>query len=219
MKCWTVISSEELNTLKSTHTLLCDHTKKNVMANDFFMFKIAYDFMANHLEQFSPKPKNVIYPRWIYYKFNNINSIHHVNKCVFCAKPTNSQFLLELNLNPKDVLLSDLDMWTNVLNGFYIAESEQEADSFYNDSVPPQSIFDPAYISSLNDYQRAIIQDKQKQIIQSWEKIFNLNSNNPYYCFKNKTIQGVTWKINYEQVLKISRLHITNKEIMDWKKS
>lgn len=210
MNLWTVITKDELNTLERESRLVCDDKNKNCMANEYYKFEMAYDFMASKLEE-KTKPKfSIKYPRWAWYAIDGVNSKQKGQGWIDTIPNYSigkNNVLLELIKNDNEVLLSDADIWTIVLNGAYISDSQKEDDDF-SDAIKKcglkeLDIFNPQYIETLTPQEKGMAKMFQQEIVNSWDKVFDLNDNNPYCRYKEKNIQAVFWEINYDKVISI----------------
>ena len=180
------------------------------MANEYYKFEMAYDFMASKLEE-KTKPKfSIKYPRWAWYAIDGVNSKQKGQGWIDTIPNYSigkNNVLLELIKNDNEVLLSDADIWTIVLNGAYISDSQKEDDDFSDAikqyGIKELSIFDSRYIDTLNKSQKIHAEIFRQEIVNSWNKIFDLNDNNPYCRYKEKNIQAVFWEINYDKVISI----------------
>ena len=100
-----------------------------------------------------------------------------------------STVLLELSLDPSEVLLSDFGMWHVPLNYWFNAEDEVE-EAFEKELEAV----------GLNIYHtKPLPEPYHSRVQQSWLKVFALDEVNGYTSpFEEKGIQGVFWKLRPE---------------------
>lgn len=72
-------------------------------------------------------------------------------------------------------------------------------DEFYN-KVDKYGLEIYNVFSAENDINPKAL-ELRKEIIESWDWIFDINNTNDYMVYKNKTIQAVFWELRKEDVL------------------
>jgi hypothetical protein len=99
--------------------------------------------------------------------------------------------LLELSLDPKDVLLSDFDMWHVPLNYWFNAEDDEE--EFFENELK---------MAGLNIYEdKPLPEPFHSRVQASWRNVFCLDHVNGYtHELRGKSIQGVFWKLSPESI-------------------
>jgi hypothetical protein len=153
------------------------------------LFRLAYEWMKAAMDEAGVKGREAgINPWWCWIQTNADQT-----------RPTSleadgTSVLLELSLDPKDVLLSDFDMWHVPLNYWLNAEGVEE-ESFEKELE----------LAGLNIYEdKPLPEPFHARVQASWREIFCLDRVNGYTCeLKEKTIQGVFWKITPENIMGI----------------
>ena len=90
---------------------------------------------------------------------------------------------IEFEVEDRCILLSDFDGWHFVLNHSYLADNEEDFDSFYASKA----------------------ENAQDQIRASWDKIFDLERYVPDWdCPKDEmSVQATLWQVHISQVKKV----------------
>lgn len=154
------------------------------LSDDEPSFRMAYQWMMESMDKSGiPGRKPGMSPWW----------------CWICAgeghvKPTNrhsddSTVLLELSLNPTEVLMSDFSMWHTPLNYWFNAEEDEDAEF--------EKELDTA---GLNIYRmKPLPEPFHSRVQRSWLKIFALDEVNGFTSqLPEKGIQGVFWRLRPE---------------------
>ena len=157
-------------------------------ANEDFLFceddlRFAYDWMAQQLaKKIGPPPLNVNYPIWAWYQWEGKKARRDLRFSGYAPRGT-PMVQIEFEVDSDYVLLSDFDDWNLVLNNSYIADSENEFESFY-----------------AMEYK-----DENERIEGSWRKIFDIEKEIPGWTtpLDKKTIQATLWEVRLEQVKKV----------------
>lgn len=193
MKVYTAITLAELEILKKDGRLVCNPRHKNFFANKA-SFRFAYQWMANKLRE--KDPSKIQYPRWVYFKI-------HGNTDINIAKDldlpyTKNICYLKLEINENRVLLSDVNLWELVLNLFYIPDNILSSPNNFNNFMDKNKTSHKFILDK--KINNPIYREMKNEIINSWDKIFDINKNNSSK-YLSKTIQGVLWEIKKEDVI------------------
>lgn len=114
------------------------------------------------------------YPIWLWPKKPDMRSTGHFNSQTRCVRIT-------LELDDKDVLISDFMEWHIVLNDGFNADNEQEYDDFYAGRL-------------------SITKE------ESWERIFDFQrSQDPEWVGTRDWLQGVTGRVLLNNVKKVEQ--------------
>lgn len=159
-----------------------------------------YEWMRQKMIEKIGKPKSTSqYPLWAWYqhydkskKKPDLRKTGHLPKGVRGVR-------IEFTANQKDVLLSDFLLWDLPL--FYksfIGDTEKEYEEF-DKIVEEKKLTD----ISFHEYPKHL----KEKIINSWEKIFDLNFNDSYFTTtkENKMIQACFWELDLKQVIRIDK--------------
>lgn len=102
---------------------------------------------------------------------------------------------IEFEIDDRDVVLSDFELWHFALNYGYIANSEEDDEAF--DAELAKS--GDRYAVPLPD---AAIHEK---IVRSWDRIFDLEWENHYYheAGDERSIQATFWELDLQAVRQV----------------
>ncbi|HPY83634.1 MAG TPA: DUF3841 domain-containing protein [Ruminococcus flavefaciens] len=196
MVLWTIQTEEAYQQLIQTGRLYGDIQH----IDEDFIF--AYDWLANEMiKRIGNPPTDVKYPVWAWYQCQGKRKKPDLRHSGYSEKGT-PLVLLTVDIDEKDVLLSDFDDWHCVLNYFYLALNEKEDDLFHSRYA------EEGYkITDLNNFALTspCLEECRKQIEQSWQLIFDLNRNEPDWDtpLDKKSIQATFWELKKENVLKV----------------
>lgn len=149
-------------------------------------FRLAYQWMMESMDLAGIKGRKTgISPWWCWITVGD-----------GYTKPTerhsdDTTVLLELSIDPADVLLSDFGMWHVPLNYWFNAEDEVE-EAFEKELEA----------AGLNIYRtKPLPEPYHSRVQQSWLKVFALDEVNGYtHPLEEKGIQGVFWKLKPEMI-------------------
>lgn len=156
-------------------------------ADDEPNFMLAYEWLRDRMDEsglVGRKPG--ISPWWCWVRMDGQY-----------AKPTDLNadegfVLLELSLDPEDVLLSDFHFWHVPLNYWYFGGSEEAGDAFDEEMKA----------IGLNIWtMKPLPEPHHSRVQDSWREVFLLDCQNDYtYAFEDKAIQGVFWRMKPENI-------------------
>jgi len=214
MKLWTIQPIEFWNSLKENGYIFSD-TKTVEDCFSFFFedgyieidekWKFAYDWISDKMrEKVGLPPDNIKYPIWTYYQWNNNRKKPDLRSYKYHLS-TENDFVqeewvrIELGVDNKYVLLSDIDKWTSILSGYLVGGSEQ------------QEKFDKKMIKHTGFDHFSVIDDKipdflKDEIIKSWDNIFKLKRTKDEEDFYGDelSIQATIWGIKIDQVKEVN---------------
>ena len=141
-----------------------------------------YEWYGRNAAKIVPRPEGVIYPIWL------------STSAEMMLQPTEDTIILEIEIDRKDVIYTDMNKWGYVVNYFYIP-IDSEDEEIHNEELKKFRISDE---SSL------IMGDKgnfypllKKKIIKSWERLFEP------FDEKSSFSQATIWEIKKEWVVGI----------------
>ena len=168
MILWTIQHKEAYLKMQSSGVLRAD-------ANHLFCeddFRDAYDWMSCQMKKLiSEPPDGVQYPVWLWHTWEGNRKRPDMRRSGYAPSGA-SIVLLTVDVPDEKVLLSDFDCWHAVLNGNYLATSEEDDCSH-----------------------------SPEEIAESWNGIFDVSSVNTYYSY-SLSIQATTWEIQKEWIKK-----------------
>lgn len=187
---WSFQPVNVVEQLKRGETFICNPEKSELLQSEqgtpYQDFHRSYEWISEKLSQKFEKPDNVSFPIWSWYKTYGKYEKPDLRQF---SMYDNNYSLIELSYNENEVLLSNFDLWHNVINNSYCAVTTiEEEESLYTES---QKYFDELLFNS-----------SQKQIEESWESIFNIEKEE-----NNSFIQACTWLIKPENVVKIHKIN------------
>ena len=176
--------------------------EKNVIAGDIRYiepdFIPAYNWLVQQMiERIGNKPDNVQYPIWAWYHYLNEKKKKPDLRNSHFGQKGGKSVLIEIEKNEKDVLLSDFTLWHHPLGlPYYIGDTEEDTLDFESE------LENLGYDTRLSE---TLPEKYQKKIIQSWEKIFDMNFDDPYFAnlFSEKSIQATFWQLNLSEVVSV----------------
>lgn len=208
MKVYTYQSKEQLNKLLTTGELkITKDDFKYTMAYDDLgssfnnHFKDSYDFMWEVMNERLGKcmDEEVIYPIWVWYRYRGrrMPTKCHDKEELKCAKKNHINiYRIDLDVEKKDILLSDFDMWHVLLNGGVVKEFENDCDE------------DPLYFKLQTLPYNSSEYKEIKKYLNC--KIFNYNHKEDGYAYfksASNTVQGCLYKITLKQVINIEKIY------------
>lgn len=122
-------------------------------------------------KRISEPPDGVQYPVWLWHTWEGNRKRPDMRRSGYAPSGA-SIVLLTVDVPDEKVLLSDFDCWHAVLNGNYLATSEEDDCSH-----------------------------SPEEIAESWNGIFDVSSVNTYYSY-SLSIQATTWEIQKEWIKK-----------------
>ena len=132
-------------------------------------------------ERISPRPMDVSYPIWAWYRIDGENKKPDFRTRMFQYEAKVHNVCIELALDEADVLLSCYDAWHSVLNNwFFNEETDDEAWEKKNE-----------WFESLRGRER------EDAKLASWNNIFVLDE--PY-------VQATFWELRMEDVRNVKFL-------------
>lgn len=116
MRVWTILNQEQYDYLLENSEYIADPKQA--------MFPEAYKWLSKKMEEIIKKPQEVTYPTWVWYKSGksykpDLRFSGYAERGTIC-------YLLELEVNADEILLSDFDYWHFVLNKWKIANEEEK---------------------------------------------------------------------------------------------
>lgn len=164
----------------------CEEIKKDgvdVDELDFEVFNVAYDWLKQRMEDKIGKPENATYPWWAWYKRDLRHSKPDLRQSAYGTKGE-KLVCIELELNDKDVILSDFDLWHFCISNSWIPNAENEED------------FDEKY-----DWYDSLSKEEQKRLkFESWETIFDIHIDFRPWHERGQWVQATFWELRLEDV-------------------
>jgi len=141
-----------------------------------------YDWYVKHAEKIVPRPHGVEYPIWL----STSNEM--------MLQPTEGTVILTLNVQRKNVVISDFEKWGYVVNYWYVP-LDREDEIRHNEELKKYGIGDESalYMSYKGNFYPLL----RKKIIDSWNRIFDVSDDSA--CLSQATL----WEIKKEWVVDV----------------
>lgn len=150
-------------------------------------FKPSYRWLCNEMiEKIGPPPKNVSYPVWAWHTRNfkrkkpDLRSSEYGNR-------GEKLVCMEIDIPDDKVLLTDFDAWHFVLNKWHLDTDCWDEEKWEENEK---------WLNSLSQ------SDKEKEIIKSWQGIYNLSPKETSWNCRGKWIQATFWILKKEYIKK-----------------
>lgn len=197
MKLWTIQNEGAYEKFKDTGIL---RTDDRFICKDMLFH---YNWMAGQMKKLIGVPisEKTKYPIWAWYQWGGIKQKKPDLRFSGHLEKGTKGVLLELEVEPKNVLLSDFEDFNNVLNYGYISDSEEEYDSFYNEL---ERYGYSHYVLQSEDKKSDILDEYKLRLHKSWEKIFDFErerDENWSGRKEDQSIQATMWEVKWEQVV------------------
>ena len=182
MVLWTIQPRHIWEQIQKTGVYICDPTKYSMPE-----FSMQYDWLADRMaEKLGPPPPGVRYPVWAWYAQAGKRARPDLRRERWGYGPGDEEYCcIEINLPNKQVLLSDFDAWSIILNNGLLSTSEEEdalLESHY-DSLSPE----------------------QQQIFKSenWNRVFDLTPLHNDWIVRGEWIQATFWVLKKENFRRV----------------
>jgi len=190
MILWTIQTERAWSELQNRGIL---RTSRENMSEESWL--LPYKWMVEQMKiRIGFPPAEWCFPLWAWYQWEgkkrrkpDLRAGGHLGKGEKGVR-------IEFECSERAALLSDFDLWHYVLNYWYLAESEHEAEVFEADlSAQGLSFFKQKPVPSAEYHLR---------IVESWNRIFDLHWSEPEIAepFTRKSIQGTVWELPINQV-------------------
>lgn len=194
IKLWSIQYVDKLAIIKSKGKLTC---LSNLYSPEW---DNEYKWMINQMEKRIGRSETQNqYPIWAWYQFEGVDKMKPDLRRKGLLPTGIDGIRIEFEKKINEVLLSDFVLWHFPLSyKSIIAESEIQEHKFEQKLEQLQL----AHLK-IEDMPKEI----QDEIINSWEKIFDINFEDPYYTNKKneKMIQACCWDIKESEIVKIEK--------------
>ena len=128
-------------------------------------------------------PEGVLYPVWAWYRQNGKHRKPDLRSERWDYGPGNEQYAcIEFETPDHQVLLSDFDAWSIILNNGLITETEAESDAL------------DALYDAMEPDQKRIYREN------NWERVFNIAPLSNDWMTRGDWVQATTWELRKEMV-------------------
>ena len=179
MILWTIQSEKVYNTILRTGVYHCD-----LGQSPFYDFKPQYDWLVEQMiKRVGERPDGVEYPVWAWYQWEGARKKPDLRRERWGNGWKGDRFAcMEIDIPDKDVLLSDFDLWSIMLNDGLLSETEEED-------------------SELENKYNAISEEEQREMKKKNRKrVFDLSYLNNKWILRGDSIQATFWELRREQI-------------------
>lgn len=152
-----------------------------------------YEWLINQMKErigMSPQPNQ--YPFWAWFQYRNFKQ-NRPDMRSYRLPKNEKNVRLTLEMNRKDVLLSDMELWENV--AFHQIPVIGDAD--FLRTIPDEDL---PYLGYSDDLFPDLSEKHQNMIKSTWPNIFNLNIGESWHT---KRIQATFWTLKLGDVKKV----------------
>lgn len=183
MRIWTIQSNEVIDIIEKNGEYICDPAKDSAI----LCFWDAYIWMCIQMDKKKIyHPEKCLLPIWGWYRREFKNKKPDLRFGGYAKRGTKC-VCIELEIPDEDVLLSDFYAWHSVLNNspFIDKETEEEWEAEFDriDALSPVRY--------------------EEEKLQSWQKIFDIESVENSFMKKGCYVQATFWKIKKEYIKKV----------------
>lgn len=147
-------------------------------------------------------PKKVRYPVWAWYQWEGKRKRRDVREKGY-AERGEKIVQLTIEVDDKDVLLSDFDLFHYPLNYWYLPLDESDDVAFESDYIRAGFTWHDLKDFTIQSEEMLLLRER---IIKSWDLIFDLDKKDDgwlYGSLETKSIQATLWQVNLEQVVRV----------------
>lgn len=197
MILWTIQNEMAYEKFKETEILRADDR----FILDEMIFH--YNWMASQMKKRvgSPISEEIKYPIWAWYQWGGIKLKRPDLRVSGHLEKGRKGVLLELEVEPRNVLLSNFDDFNNVLNYGYIGDNSENFNKFYDEL---ESYGYCHYDLQVDDKKSDTLDEFKSRLYESWDKIFDLErerDENWSGRKEDQSIQATIWEVRWEQVV------------------
>lgn len=198
MILWSIQHYPAYERLQETRILRAN--EKHLFCEDDF--RHAYDWMSRKMiEAGIMPPEGVRYPVWAWYQWEGKRKRRDMREGGHAKRGTQI-VQLTIEVDDRDVLLSDFDLYHYPLNNWYLPINENDDMRFEKQH---ESLGYPWQDLSDCSIQTCSMQQLRGEIVASWDRIFLLGEEDDGWLFgenDSKSIQATFWELRLDQVIK-----------------
>lgn len=185
MILWTIQTEDVYNMIMETGVYRCDFNR--CFGCDW---KKQYDWLVlQMIKRIGKRTKGVTYPVWAWYQWEDERKKPDLRRERWGNGWKGDVFYcMEIDIPDKDVLLSDFDLWSIILNNGLISYSEEEDDD-------------------MEKRYNSLSKNGQKHMMEkNWERVFDLLHLDNGWIMRGSSIQATFWELRREQVVCVQKL-------------
>lgn len=199
MKLWTIQKYPAYLSLLRTGVLTAN--EEYVFEKDFYT--PVYEWLYNQMvKRIGKPPQGIKYPVWAWFQWEGKRSKPDMRRSGHAVRGEKI-VRLTIDVNEKEILLSDFDLYHYPLSYWYLPlneEEDREAEKRYPALSFEQLIRRELMLHPTKD------PEFYNSMAESWERIFDLSIEDDgwlYNKMNKKSIQANMWQIKGEQVLNV----------------
>lgn len=194
MKVYTIQAEEILYKLEKTSKVFAD--KRFICAKDF---RSSYNWYLKQAQKYCPAWEGDSM-WWVWLEKPDLRAWRYFRDTR--SGKTKNMVLLELEIDPKLILVSDFELWHFVLNQSYLPYNEKEDKRF--DKRSKGKLFE------------SLPKNLKKEVVKSWERCLKLGSTSfkkfsKDFLSQKQIFQGIIPYIEKVQVKKVKRFEMINR--------
>lgn len=220
MKLWKIYAQKEQEyiDLMNQEFISYDSSYNSFCEENDTWLRPVYQWLVQQFKV--PNTGNYEFPFHAFYQVEG--STDPLNNKYFGIHSPGDYIVVEFDIDKKNILLYDDDLFIICLNHGYLSLTEAEDRQFDNYiKFFPQLgidikklIMDKNYIYTLTRSQQNLAHTYLDKLYTSWRRIFNLNIQpNSWVGFANKTILGIVWTLSKEQISNTINFSVSESEL------
>lgn len=156
-------------------------------------FLYGYEWLIDQMKRrIGPSPQANQYPMWAWFQWSNYNQ-NKPDMRKYCLPKGEKNVRLTIEMDRKDVLLSDFELWHNVFwHQIPVIGDKDFLKTIPEDDLPYLGYSETAF-PDLSAKHQNLIKD-------TWSNIFNLNIAESWHT---KSIQATFWSLRLSDVKKV----------------
>ena len=179
MRLFTVQPKEVYDQILHTGMYTCIPDKSEYISNSGENFVEAYKWLIKQMNEKIENKERITYPVWAWYKLDGKNELPDFNNTLISYA---NDYLIEIEINKKDVVLTDYDSWHFVLN-----------NSYYNPYEDEKEWEEEEYRYEMLPYEEA-----NKLKLASWQRVFDVEN--------DKYVQATFWQLKKENIVSVHKI-------------
>lgn len=178
---WSKQHINVLNELQETgiYKAKKEYIKKDLQEHAELVLEV-YDWFIRKADKMNKKPEETVYPIWV--SFSREATM----------LPSDKTVILELELNPKDIIPVNINKWGTILNYSYIPKDDQ-------DEKRHKELLKLYRTDDAQAYMSQFYPEVKNEIVDSWDLLFD----NSVIIDKNVEKYGIIWEVKREWIVNV----------------
>jgi len=190
MRIWTVLDKKQYKKLLKSKCLQAEEKFVQKTWHDMPNFHHSYQWMMKKMKEANIDIKGISSPMWAWVKRPDFRDYRYT------IPKGDEAYLIEIEIDRKDILITCFHSWWFVLSGFFFVRSNKDEKEFFkkfNIDSSNAYYWDNKYFNN-NNQEKKLTLSMKKEILSSWDRIIpkKLNKNDHYQaCYKEIKIENV----------------------------